>query len=73
MYFNDHEPAHFHAEYGGFEALVEIDTLGILRGGLPRRAMALVLEWAALHRHELRSDWEQARLGAPLQPIAPLD
>ena len=73
MYFNDHEPAHFHAEYGEFEGLIEIETLAILRGDLPRRALALVLEWAALHRQELRSDWESARLGTPLQQIAPLD
>lgn len=73
MYFSDHEPAHFHAQYGEFEALVEIETLAMLRGELPRRATALVLEWAALHRQELKSDWERARLGTPLQPIAPLD
>ena len=73
MYFSDHSPAHFHAEYGEYEALVEIETLAILRGELPRRAMALVLEWAALHRQELRADWERARGGAPLESIAPLD
>ncbi len=55
MYFNDHQPAHFHAHYGEFEALVEIETLAILRGDLPRRAMAMLLEWAALHgRTEIR-------------------
>jgi hypothetical protein len=73
MYFSDHEPAPFHAQYGEFEALVEIETLAILRGELPRRALALVLEWAALHRQELRADWELVRSGTPLQPIAPLD
>ena len=73
MYFNDHEPAHFHAQYGEFESLIEIGTLATLRGELPRRALALVLEWAALHRQELRSDWESARLGTPLQPIAQLE
>ena len=73
MDFNDPEPAHFHAQYGEFEAFIEIETLAIVRGDLPRRAMALVLEWAALHRQELRSDWERTRLGKPLQPIAPLD
>ena len=73
MYFRDHSPAHFHAEYGEYEALVEIETLSILRGELPRRAMALVLEWAALHRQELRADWERARAGTPLESIAPLD
>jgi hypothetical protein len=73
MYFSDHSPAHFHAEYGECEALVAIETLSILRGDLPRRALALVLEWAALHRRELRADWERARGGTPLEPIAPLD
>jgi len=65
--------AHFHAEYGEYEALVEIETLSVLRGDLPRRAMALVLEWAALHRQELRADWDRARGGTPLQSIAPLE
>ena len=73
MYFNDHSPAHFHAEYGEHEALIDMDTLSVLRGELPRRALALVLEWAAFHRQELRADWERARRGTPLQPIAPLD
>ncbi len=73
MFFNDHEPPHFHATYGEFEALVEIDTLGVYRGGLPRRALALVVEWAALHREELRQDWQLARSGRPVQRIAPLE
>ena len=73
FYYNDHEPAHFHAAYGEHEALVEIDTLAVLRGELPRRALALVLEWAALHRVELRTNWETARQGEPPSPIVPLD
>ena len=73
MYFNDHAPAHFPADYGEYEALIEIDTLSILRGELPRRAMALVLEWAVLHREELRADWARARSGTALERIAPLD
>jgi Domain of unknown function (DUF4160) len=35
MYFNDHSPPHFHAKYAGDEALYEIDSLRIYRGGLP--------------------------------------
>ncbi len=73
MFYNDHMPPHFHAVYGDDEALVEIDTLAIYRGRLPRRAMALVLEWAALHRDELRRDWDLARAGNPPVPIAPLE
>jgi Domain of unknown function (DUF4160) len=73
MFYNDHMPAHFHAVYGDDEALVEIDTLAVYRGDLPRRALALVLEWAALHRKELRQDWDLARSGVPPTPINPLD
>jgi hypothetical protein len=73
LYYNDHQPAHFHAVYGEHEALIEIDTLAVLRGELPRRALALVLEWAAMHRQELRADWEMARKGSTPSPIAPLD
>jgi hypothetical protein len=55
------------------EALVTIETLDVLRGELPRRALALVLEWAAAHRDELRADWNRARSGQTLEPIAPLE
>ncbi len=73
MYFNDHEPPHFHAVYGEFEVQLEIETLAVLRGELPRRALALVLEWASLHREELRADWNRARAGEALEPIEPLE
>jgi hypothetical protein len=73
MFYNDHLPPHFHAEYGEHEALIEIDTLAVYRGDLPRRALALVLEWSALHRAELTRDWELARSGRSPEPIAPLD
>lgn len=73
MYYNDHGSPHFHAEYGDAEAVYEIATLEVLRGGLPRRAHALVMEWAALHRRELETNWERARQRLPVTSIAPLD
>ena len=73
FYYNDHEPAHIHAVYGENEALIGIETLAVLRGQLPRRALALVLEWAALHREELRSNWSRSRAGVTPSQIAPLD
>ncbi len=73
MYYNDHAPAHFHARYGEHEATIVISTLETLSGQLPRRAMALVLEWAAAHRTELFNNWEKARQGLPLDPIEPLN
>ena len=56
MYFNDHAPPHFHAEYGEFEALYTVDTIEVLRGGLPRRAHSMVVEWTTLHRLELKAN-----------------
>ena len=73
MYFNDHAPAHFHATYGEHEAVYTIDTLEIMRGRLPRRAHGMVVEWATLHRKELRENWEKARQMVPMQKIDPLD
>ena len=58
---------------GEYEALIEVDTLAVFRGSLPRRALALVLEWVALHRDELREAWRRARAGETLNEIEPLD
>lgn len=73
MFYNDHSPPHFHADYGDHEAVYEIESIAVLRGQLPRRAHALVVEWASLQRDELREDWERARRSVPLKSIEPLD
>lgn len=72
MFYNDHLPPHFHATYAGDELRVNIDTLEILSGSLPRRAQAMVLEWATLHQDDLASSWERARAHQPLGTIDPL-
>jgi len=56
MFFKDHAPPHFHAVYAKHEALIDIRSLDIIEGEIPRRALALVLEWAQLHRAELVED-----------------
>lgn len=72
MFFEDHNPPHFHAEYGSFEALVEVDTLAIIGGKLPPRALGLVMEWAALHQKELLLLWQNAKKQKPFGKIKPL-
>jgi hypothetical protein len=44
MFFNDHPPPHFHARYGEFEATITIETLDVMEGELPIRALGLVRE-----------------------------
>ncbi|MBK9215536.1 MAG: DUF4160 domain-containing protein [Chloracidobacterium sp.] len=73
MYFDDHAPPHFHAEYGEYEELIEIMTLNVYRGQLPRRVHNMVLEWADLHRQELMENWLAARKNQELKGIAPLE
>ena len=73
MYWADHAPPHFHAHYGGWEASIEIQTLRITDGSLPRRALALTLEWAALHREELLEDWQLCTMKQTPKRIPPLD
>ena len=59
-------------KYGEYRAQMNIETLEILEGELPRRALSLVLEWAVLHRNELRLNWQNARDGLPMLEIEPL-
>jgi hypothetical protein len=73
MYYNDHEPPHFHVRYSGQKALIGIETGALLQGDLSPRARGLVTEWASLHREELMEDWNLARAEAQLKPIAPLE
>ena len=58
MFFNEHAPPHFHAEYGEYRAVINIRTLEIIEGKLTRRALELVLDWAELHQAELLEDWD---------------
>jgi hypothetical protein len=72
MFCNDHLSPHFHAEYGGEQMIVAIETFELIAGKLRPRATGLVMEWAPQHRDELRHIWDQARSQEPLDQIEPL-
>jgi hypothetical protein len=69
MYWADHPPPHFHAEYGSDQARIRIEPVGVLAGRLPPRILAMVVEWAAIHRDELFADWELAHARRALSSI----
>ena len=70
--WREHNPPHFHASYAEDEASYDMQTLEVLDGALPRRAHALVLEWAAKHRDELLENWDRVQAHESPQRIAPL-
>ena len=72
MFYRDHEPPHFHAVYGEYEASIEIEPI-VIHGSLPPTAQRLVVEWASLHKAELLENWRLAREGQPLNAVEPLD
>lgn len=73
LFYREHGRPHFHAVYGEFEAVLDIETGTVIAGQLPRRALALVQEWHDLHKGELLENWELARQHQPLKRISPLE
>jgi phosphomannomutase len=73
MYYQDHEPPHVHAKYGGHGVVLAVRSLRVLKGRLPPRALALVRRWARMNRRELEANWTRARGGRTLRPVSPLE
>jgi hypothetical protein len=72
MFVNDHPPAHFHATYGEFLAIIEIETGKVIRGRLPRPQLADVETWRQQHVAELRENWTLCRAKQLPKRIQPL-
>ncbi len=61
MFFNDHLPAHFHAEFGEYKAMISISTGEIIEGEIPKKQLKLIQAWAVLHENELITNFEGLR------------
>ena len=59
IYFDDHLPPHFHAEYNEYEELIEINTLATYRGKLPNRQRKRVIDWAKENQDYLIQKWNE--------------
>ena len=73
MYYNEHNPPHFHAKYGDFEALISINDMTIIYGSLPPRVVGLVMEWLSMHQKDLIDNWQKSIDQQPLEKITPLE
>ncbi len=72
MYFEDHNPPHFHVRYNEFECFIDIETLTIMEGKLPKKVEKLVTAWAELYQEELREDWKLIQEWEKPNMIVPL-
>jgi hypothetical protein len=73
IYYADHAPPHFHALYAGNVAKIAIETLQIIDGSLPKRALMLVTDWASARQSELRAAFDRAASLQEPGKIAPLE
>jgi hypothetical protein len=73
MYFDEHNPPHFHVKYGEDRAVLSITQLKVMEGRIPKRALSLVLEWANDHRDELLNNWNSLQTTGEYSKIAPLE
>ncbi len=70
MYYNDHNPPHFHARYGRAKAIIRIADGELIAGDLPPTAARLLKDWAVQRRVELQGNWEAGRAGRAMEKIA---
>jgi hypothetical protein len=73
MFFNDHNPPHFHVRYQGFHARVLIASGDVIDGKLPPTVARLVKEWTILRHDALMQNWHAARTDGQLERIAGLE
>jgi len=72
MYWDEHSPPHFHAEYNNMHALVSIKDSVVIKGLIPAKQLKLVLAWCTIHEDELLRNWECAQEHEEIQKIDPL-
>jgi hypothetical protein len=72
IFYDEHNPPHFHARYGDYKIAIGINALQVLEGFLPPRALGLVMEWASLHKDELLKNWKLAERNMQPDKIEPL-
>jgi len=70
---HEHNPPHFHANYGEYNAVISINNFLVLEGKLPSRVLGLVIEWASLHQAELLKDWNLIEKEQTPEKIKPLE
>lgn len=72
MFYDDHNPPHFHVEYNGEKSIIDIKEARVIKGSLASKQLKLVLAWCVIHQEELLANWELTKNGEKPNKIAPL-
>ncbi len=73
MFFNDHDPPHFHVRYQQFRARVRIADGEVIGGRLPPTVARLIREWTDLRRDALMRNWMAGRTDGQMERIEGLE
>ena len=73
IYFDDHPPSHFHAEYGEYEAVFSIENGEMINGELPKTAKKLIKKWYGLQKENILKAWEKIQNDEVFEKVPPLD
>jgi hypothetical protein len=68
----EHNPPHIHVYYQEDKAIIDLNSIELTEGSLPKNKLRLVLAWVELHQEELLADWQLAQNGELPFKIDPL-
>jgi len=72
MFYSEHNPPHFHAEYQGSEGIFNFEG-EIIQGNIKSKtALNLIKEWTVLRKTELEENWRNIADKTPINKIEPL-
>ena len=73
MFYDEHNPPYFHADYQGNKAVFDFNG-NVLKGDIKSKtARKLIREWVDLYAKELMENWNLARNDKKIKKISPLD
>jgi len=72
MFYSEHNPPHFHAEYQGSEGIFDFEGEMIKGNIKSNTALKLIKEWSVLRKSELEENWKNITEKAAINKIEPL-
>ena len=72
MFYSEHNPPHFHAEYQGSEGIFNFDGEMLYGNIKSTTALKLIKQWSLLRKDELEENWVNIVKKTGINKIEPL-